>query len=288
MKRKTEATPTEYEKQRMENIERNKKVLQELGLVSQQNIDSSEINSPKPATPKKKKSKSITLKDDSPRPTVYRTRSSRRNEAGEEEENKNDEKTDENKKKEDPESEYLLTADEYFEDKIKAKAVRVDGNFKGWLNPTIKEEFGIADSAAEAWDSNGGGQFSYKNPLGDLKVAGTKPKTWSSAKFASSQMLHKNPNQYFYRHTAPGREQHTGDWTEEEKQTFLTLAERCGCGDKWGIFASYFDHRVGYQCSNFYRAYMITKGLIFDDNYAFGKGGVAIYVGSKGTGRKGM
>ena len=32
-----------------------------------------------------------------------------------------------------------------------------------------------------------------------------------------------------------------------------------GCGDKWGLFASYIPHRVGYQCSAAYRHIIIPR-----------------------------
>lgn len=63
------------------------------------------------------------------------------------------------------------------------------------------------------------------------------------AKAVAQMMFKKNPNMYFYRHNEPGVEQWTGDWTEEEKQKFLEVAREHGCGDKWGLFASYIPHR---------------------------------------------
>lgn len=60
----------------------------------------------------------------------------------------------------------LLTADDYFSEEIKAKAIRVDGHFRGWVNPVIMEKYGLAPSATEAWENNGGGTYSYADPTG--------------------------------------------------------------------------------------------------------------------------
>ncbi|KAI8075697.1 hypothetical protein BDF21DRAFT_343279 [Thamnidium elegans] len=56
-------------------------------------------------------------------------------------------------------------------------------------------------------------------------------------------MFKKNPNQYFYRHNEPGEEQWVHDWSIHEKDLFLRVAREHGCGDKWGLFASYIPHR---------------------------------------------
>jgi hypothetical protein len=37
------------------------------------------------------------------------------------------------------------------------------------------------------------------------------------------------------------------------------VAVQHGCGDKWGLFASYIPHRVGYQCSAAYRHIIIPR-----------------------------
>ncbi|ORE12612.1 hypothetical protein BCV71DRAFT_246801 [Rhizopus microsporus] len=57
-------------------------------------------------------------------------------------------------------------------------------------------------------------------------------------------MFKKNPNQYFYRHNEPGEEQWLHDWSDEEKSLFLKIASEHGCGDKWGLFATYIPHRL--------------------------------------------
>ncbi|CAO3618006.1 unnamed protein product [Cunninghamella echinulata] len=142
----------------------------------------------------------------------------------------------------------LLKADEYFDKETREKAIRTDGHYKGWINPALIEKYQFEQSAIDAWEKNGGGKFSYKDPAG----TGTKKKNGSrvNAKAVAQMMFKKNPNSYFYRHNEPGIEQWTGDWTDEEKEIFLKVAKENGCGDKWGLFASYIPHRVGYQCSS--------------------------------------
>ena len=81
-----------------------------------------------------------------------------------------------------------------------------------------------------------------------------------------------------------------------------------GCGDKWGLFASYIPHRVGYQCSAAYRHIIIprvrawfqpravaarsshahavnTQGLLRDNHFLMTSGGEAVWAGGRG-GRK--
>ncbi|KAG0187694.1 hypothetical protein DFQ28_005968 [Apophysomyces sp. BC1034] len=171
----------------------------------------------------------------------------------------------------------LLKADEYFDEVTCQNAIRTQGNFTGWINPELIEKYQFELSATEAWEKNGGGKFSFKDPSGTGKK---KTGSRTSAKAISQMMFKKNPNMYFYRHNEPGVEQWTGDWTPEEKEVFLKVAREHGCGDKWGVFASYIPHRVGYQCSNFYRSEILPAGLIFDKNYEYTPSGRPIYVGS--------
>jgi hypothetical protein len=82
-----------------------------------------------------------------------------------------------------------------------------------------------------------------------------------------------------------------------------------GCGDKWGLFASYIPHRVGYQCSAAYRHIIIPRvcvwqhtragaacsshahgiadvqGLLRDNHFLMTSGGEAVWAGGRG-GRK--
>ncbi|KAJ1968909.1 hypothetical protein H4R35_006293, partial [Dimargaris xerosporica] len=173
---------------------------------------------------------------------------------------------------------HLRPAEEYFASDILAKAIYVDGQFRGWLSEDLMIRYGFESNAKDAWEKHGGGKFSFRNPLGEpetsKKTKGrsaprkrTLPPGWSSAKFTASKLFQKNPNAYFYRHNEPSVDQHTGDWTEEEAQLFLDVARRYGCGDKWGLFASYIPHRVGYQCSNYYRQVVLPQGWVIDSNY---------------------
>jgi len=181
-----------------------------------------------------------------------------------------------------------MSAEEYFSDETRKEAIIVDGHFEGWINPVLIEKYHFEKSAKEAWENNGGGKYSRKNPLGEYKetVKTVKPRNWSSAKFVASKLFQKNPNAYFYRHLEPGLTQNFGDWDENEKELFLKIAKKYGCGDKWGIFSSYIPRRVGYQCANYYRQVIIPEGLIIDPNYKFSKWGKAIYCGNLNNNRK--
>ncbi|KAI7865132.1 hypothetical protein BDF14DRAFT_1970732 [Spinellus fusiger] len=172
----------------------------------------------------------------------------------------------------------LLKADEYFNKVICEKAIRTQGRFLGWVNPELIEKYQFEMSASEAWEKNGGGKYSLTDPLGVKKKGST---VRVNAKAVAQMMFKKNPNMYFYRHNEPGVSQWTGDWTLEEKEMFLKVAREHGCGDKWGIFASYIPHRVGYQCSNFYRSELLPAGLIFDKSYEYTPSGRPIYIGSR-------
>ena len=144
--------------------------------------------------------------------------------------------------------EGLVSAEEVFAADVVARAVRVDGHFHGmqvaqparpacglgraltgmmswpagggrrrrtgWINPTVQDAHGLEASAAAAWEANGGGTFSFRNPLGAAdasrtpspkrsKVAGA-PSGWSEARYTAFRLFRKNPNAYFYRHTEPG------------------------------------------------------------------------------------
>ncbi|KAI8320802.1 hypothetical protein GQ54DRAFT_249297, partial [Martensiomyces pterosporus] len=175
----------------------------------------------------------------------------------------------------------LQSADAAFQQEVLDSAVRVTGHYSGWVEEGVMRRLGIKPNATEAWESEGGGKFSFKDPLGTGKKVTRRslPAGQSAAKFVASKLLKKNPNAYFYRHTEPGVEQWTGDWTEEEKGVFLRIAQLHGCGDKWGLFSTHIPHRVGYQCSNYYRQYVIPEGWVVDDNYRIDGNGHAVYVG---------
>ncbi|KAF9970642.1 hypothetical protein BGZ73_006623 [Actinomortierella ambigua] len=169
----------------------------------------------------------------------------------------------------------LMAADLFFDEETRKKAIRVDGHYNGWINEDVMERYGFEKNAMEAWEANGGGTFTYKDPSGS---GSGRSKKFNAKDFAKA-MFKKNPNAYFYRHNEPGEDQWTGDWTAEERELFLEVARKFGCGDKWGLFASHIPHRVGYQCSNFYRQVVLPEGLVFDPNYKFTSTGKPIYCG---------
>lgn len=81
-----------------------------------------------------------------------------------------------------PES-HLLTFDEFFDEETRAKAIRSEGHYRGWISQRIMDTYGIAHSASEAWESNGGGKFTFSNTAGQGISGGVKPSGWSTAKF---------------------------------------------------------------------------------------------------------
>ncbi|SAM00182.1 hypothetical protein [Absidia glauca] len=288
------------EEQRLKNIERNKQLLADFGIdkareeVAEVHAESA---TPTPSAVKVRnatKAKSSGVKRKQPIERKQRKSSRLRGiEAPSIEVNDNDQvdnsnmqDDNDNEDEEDVEGALwdgkLLAADAYFDKEIRGNAVRTDGKFKGWVNPELIKKYQLEESAQDAWEKNGGGKFSYKDPLG----TGIKTKTGgngrNSARAIAQMMFKKNPNMYFYRHNEPGVEQWTGDWTEEEKDLFMKVAQEHGCGDKWGLFASYIPHRVGYQCSNHYRSTILPSGLVFDDNYEYTPSGKPIYVGPHG------
>lgn len=186
----------------------------------------------------------------------------------------------------------LMSGDLFFDKATRERAIRVDGHYHGWLDPGVIERYGFEKSAKDAWEANGGGSFSFKDPLGlQSDTAGasrskTAKRPKHEAKMVAKGLFKKNPNAFFYRHNEPGQEQWTGDWTAEEQEIFLKVAAEHGCGDKWGLFASHIPHRVGYQCSNFYRQVVLPEGLVFDPNYEYTSRGKPIYCGKHNQWRK--
>ncbi|KAI8096639.1 uncharacterized protein BX664DRAFT_324516 [Halteromyces radiatus] len=289
------ATLTAYEEQRLKNIERNRQLLADFD-INKARDDLLEIpTTPMPSAVKiKKDTKTRTPIAKRKKPVVQRPqrKSSRLrgieapaielNADDQIETTSNDDQQqalDENTT--DSIDEFwdgkLIKPDDYFDQATREKAIRTNGRFTGWVNPELIQKYQFELSAQEAWEKNGGGKFSYKDPLG----TGTKRKpARNSARAIAQMMFKKNPNMYFYRHNEPGVEQWTGDWTEEEKDLFMKIAREHGCGDKWGLFASYIPHRVGYQCSNYYRSVILPTGMVFDDNYEYTPSGKPFYVGS--------
>ncbi|ORX75028.1 hypothetical protein DL89DRAFT_290458 [Linderina pennispora] len=236
---------SEYEQQRLENIRRNREILQSL------NIGDGPLLGAAPARIRGESADEVT-------------------------------KAEEQVIESNDATEFYHLPTEHFSTDVVKKAVHVDGHYTGWVEPGVMQRLGIKGSATEAWESEGGGKFSFKDPLGTGKKISKRalPAGQSAAKYVSSQMLRKNPNAYFYRNTEPGVDQWTGDWTDEERDLFIETATEFGCGDKWGLFSTYIPHRVGYQCSNFYRQCIIPEGWVIDDNYRLDSGGKAVYVGN--------
>ena len=167
-----------------------------------------------------------------------------------------------------------LTCEEWCEQRLKkTPGPKMDGHFRGWVEPNLVKSLGLASSAGEAWEANGGGSFAKAAKAGKGE----------NAKEFARKMIRKNPNCYFYRHNAPGEDAWHGDWAEDEIERFVTVANEHGCGDKWGLFASYIPHRVGYQCSAAYRHVIIPRGLLLDDQFVMSRSGEAIYVGKRGS-----
>ena len=161
-----------------------------------------------------------------------------------------------------------LTCDEYCERLGIELGPKMSGGFRGWVEESVRETLGIAASANEAWERNGGGKSDRRPGKGE------------AARDHAKRMLYKNPNAYFYRHTA-GEEQKNGDWDEEEIALFVEVAKKYGCGDKWGLFASHILGRVGYQCSAAYRHVVIPRGLLRDDAWRMTLSGEAVWVGRR-------
>ncbi|KAI9287440.1 hypothetical protein BC943DRAFT_319793 [Umbelopsis sp. AD052] len=279
----------EYEEQRLKNIERNRQLLQQLDILRAKD-DTFDIPSTITTLPKRRIVENAQRAVGKPKKIKVELPPARKStrlrglpapdmQVEVDKENHIEITQQEESVDDDLWDGKLLTADEYFNEDVKKNAIRTDGHFRGWLSEELMKKHGFEGNAADCWEKNGGGKFSYKDPLGTgKKSTGRSQRT--SAKAVAHMMWKKNPNMYFYRHNEPGIEQWTGDWTEDEKSIFLNLAKEHGCGDKWGIFASYISHRVGYQCSNFYRSEIIPSGLIFDDNYQFTPSGRPVYVGA--------
>ncbi|KAI8968047.1 hypothetical protein BDF20DRAFT_898539 [Mycotypha africana] len=284
---------TPYEEQRLKNIERNKALLQSLEIESaKDSLTSIAIEGEKEVknSTNAKRQRTTTTKAKQrkvpEKPVSIRKSSRLRGEAPLEIEidKENNIELLNEQLKNDPRYQdildegKLLTAKEYFSKEIREKAIITDGHFKGWVNPVIVKKYGLESSATEAWEKNGGGTYSFLDPTGSGKKR--KRGSATNAKADASKMFKKNPNQYFYRLNEPGEVQWFHDWSEEEKALFIEVAKEHGCGDKWGLFASYIPHRVGYQCSSFYRHEIIKNGIVFDPNFQFTPSGEPVYVGA--------
>ncbi|KAJ1970012.1 hypothetical protein IWQ62_000250 [Dispira parvispora] len=276
---------TEYEKQRQEKIALNKQLLASLEIPTVVLEPKVPEVKPQPAPRKRVKREPTKSKADIlPRRSSKRLRGANPDPAFDTVDQDNDAKTTGSSAdlgKILCDDGHLLSAEAYFPKESIAKAIHVDGHYHGWINPDLIPKHGFEANARNSWEKHGGGQFSFANPLGEPDKKGTQHKRkparrrhtsaqgWSEAKSVASKLFLKNPNAYFYRHNEPGVDQWTGDWGEEERDLFL----------QWGLFASYIPHRVGYQCSNYYRQVILPECLIIDPNYKFNGAGQAIYVG---------
>ena len=199
----------------------------------------------------------------------------------------------------------LLPCSEYFQANGIVPVVISDYHFHGWVEEGVRLRCGIAENAEAAWESEGGGTFSFRNPLGNgtkesstaaadgdnthtnpnphpiqLERIPLKPKAgWSQARIDSFLALRKNPNAFFYRHTEPGVEEWNGEWAAEEEALFVEAAKKWGIGDKWGLFSSHIPHRVGYTCAQYYRNVAIPNGIVEDDRYVINASGKASWRG---------
>eukprot|EP00698_Gefionella_okellyi_P001637 TRINITY_DN11542_c0_g1_i1.p1 TRINITY_DN11542_c0_g1~~TRINITY_DN11542_c0_g1_i1.p1 ORF type:complete len:2102 (-),score=595.45 TRINITY_DN11542_c0_g1_i1:50-6355(-) len=100
---------------------------------------------------------------------------------------------------------------------------------------------------------------------------------WSKARRQSWAIRHSNPNAYYYRFTDPNCVQRMGDWTAHEHQQFMERVEEFRVnawhiGNSWGIFSLALPHRVGYQCSNYYRK-LLQENVLSDPTYAYDEKG---------------
>lgn len=269
---------SQYELQREANIRRNNSVLKQLDLHIARRELLSSLKDPKGENNAKQSNRTKRKRNPPVPHTGPLRRSSRRKSTSVKE------KTDTTIAAVSNEEFGLgtMSAKDYWEREIKAGRVQpksrieVEGHYRGWVNEEVCKKLGIADSAAEAWAAGGGGKFTWGK--------GVKGKL--SAKESAKGMLFKNPNQYFYRHCAPG-EAHWMDsdhsWSNSEKELFLKVLTKYGGGDKWGLFSSHIPHRVGYQCSQFYRKVLIKEGDVIDPNFAIAESsGRPVYIGRKG------
>lgn len=247
-----------YEKKRQENIRKNEALLQSLGIRSNELLQATRVSQTSVYRRKRR-----TTETESTAPLVRRkSRRLRQRAQGSATVTEHD-AAEPLEELDDEENEYrkMMTMEEYCKHHNFEPQVKTTGHFEGWVKEEVRLRLGIAPSAEEAWENNGGGTFSFKTPTGKKGSGST-----NALEIARKSLL-KNPNAYFYRLTEPGEARAFGDWTESEIQLFVEVAKKFGCGDKWGLFASYIPHRVGYQCSAIYRQEILPRGLVIDPNF---------------------
>jgi hypothetical protein len=167
-------------------------------------------------------------------------------------------------------TQHLLPAEDYFKSigKDVSDALRIDGQFKGWVPSVVAERHGVL---AEGATTDASRKASASQHI--------KAKGWSGARAKSAMMLQTNPNAFFYRHVAPDKQQAQGEWTPIEHQAFMDTARKFGVGDRWGLFASHVGTRVGYQCSAYYTQVIIPSGEVIDPRFMLTRSGKAVFVG---------
>jgi hypothetical protein len=112
---------------------------------------------------------------------------------------------------------------------------------------------------------------------------------WSAARKISYSQGQDRPHAYYYRHLAPGEVQRNGAWTAAERRLFVArMGEMRGHATTfdgcWGTFSLSIPGRVGYQCSNFYRA-LLESGEMRDSRYVRGEDGRLHHTSRARTGQ---
>ncbi|KAJ3020121.1 hypothetical protein HKX48_001314 [Thoreauomyces humboldtii] len=110
---------------------------------------------------------------------------------------------------------------------------------------------------------------------------------WSDARVRAYKQIKTKPNSYYYRFNAPGEKQGNGVWSKEERILFFNRLKEMGADGQWGIFSMAIPGRVGYQCSNFYRA-LLKSGEVLDENYTTDEKGELRYLFGKKEGGEGV
>ncbi|KAG0332020.1 hypothetical protein BG000_010405 [Podila horticola] len=226
------AAISDYERERLENIKRNQEMLQFLQLPAtsaviqvatlegkpEEEIEAKvKVVTPAPKRiPKQRERKEVAPLEIGENDTVDSGDSRQKNSASSSGDTAQE--TEGNDSEEESPS-NLMSGDLFFDKETGDNAIRVDGHYKGWIHPEVLARYGFEKSAQDAWQANGGGTFSFKDPLGDMNgdgavagtsLAGSHSKSKSKrpkhdARMVSKAMFKKNPNAYFYRHNEPGQ-----------------------------------------------------------------------------------
>jgi hypothetical protein len=114
---------------------------------------------------------------------------------------------------------------------------------------------------------------------------------WSSSQIRAWMNRYVNYNEFYYRFTGklikvlfwkinrkiyfvePGVFQSLREFTLEEESLFISRyfefkEHHWHVGSAWGLFSLALPHRVGYQCSNFYRK-LLKEGKLHDPSYGW-------------------